>query len=405
MVFNLLSFGTMLEDTKKYFANFDGTTNCCRTIALWITAALLLAFAVTKIYTLILFKKSQKYDADTAKRINSVINGAWLAVALTVAAAFIITFTACYFTEVAAGDEYLVPILFYPLLVCVVAAVASAAAIALKPVKLTKIICGVICGCALVAVIVCMAVYYASDDTGEAFSDLGLYLSAAALVAGIIVLTFFSDRKSKPFDARSLAFAAVCVGLSFALSYVRIFRLPMGGSITFASMLPLMLYSYMYGTKKGVLAGLVYGVLQAVQDPWILHPAQFALDYAVAYSAIGLTGCIRGFNVLIGKDRSQFVLGAVIAGALRYLCHYFSGVFAFGSYGAGFAEEYGIALLANEYFYSFVYQTMYVIPEVAIVTVAGVLLLSSKNFRKQLDRYSEVKEKLAEPATDTGNAQ
>ncbi len=80
-------------------------------------------------------------------------------------------------------------------------------------------------------------------------------------------------------------------------------------------------------------------------------------------------------------------------------------MFAFGSYGAGFAEEYGIALLANEYFYSFVYQTMYVIPEVAIVTVAGVLLLSSKNFRKQLDRYSEVKEKLAEPATDTGNAQ
>ena len=67
MVFNLLSFGTMLEDTKKYFANFDGTTNCCRTIALWITAALLLAFAVTKIYTLILFKKSQKYDAETAR--------------------------------------------------------------------------------------------------------------------------------------------------------------------------------------------------------------------------------------------------------------------------------------------------------------------------------------------------
>ncbi len=127
----------MLEDTKKYFANFDGTTNCCRTIALWITAALLLAFAVKKIYTLILFKKSQKYDAETAKKINSVINGAWLAVALTVAAAFIITFTACYFTEVAAGDEYLVPILFYLLLVCVVAAVASAAAIALKPVKLT----------------------------------------------------------------------------------------------------------------------------------------------------------------------------------------------------------------------------------------------------------------------------
>lgn len=391
----------MLEDTKKYFANFSGATNACRTVALWITIALVLAFAITKIYMLVLAKKAGKYDADSLAKTNGAINGIWIVIALTFAALFIITFATCYFVEVAQGEESLFPILFYPLLVLAVAIVASAAAIAVRPEKLTKIICGSVCGAALIAVIVCMIVYYASGDAGEANSSVGLYVSAGILIAGIVILAFFSDRDSKPYTSRSIAFAAVSVALSFALSYVRIFRMPMGGSITFASMFPIMLYSYMFGCKKGVLAGLVFGILQAIQDPLILHPAQFALDYAVAFSAIGLTGCIRGFKLLNGKMRSQFALGAVIAGVLRFVSHYFSGVFAFGAYGAGYAEEYGISLLANEYFYSFVYQSLYVIPEVIIVTVVGVLLLSSGNFRNQIIRFSDFKSPTEEAETET----
>ena len=78
-------------------------------------------------------------------------------------------------------------------------------------------------------------------------------------------------------------------------------------------------------------------------------------------------------------------MGAVIGGAFRFLCHYFAGVFAFGSYGASFAEEYEIPLLANAYFYSFVYQCMYIIPEILLVTVVAVLLLSSSNFKSQIN--------------------
>lgn len=391
----------MLEDTKRYFANFSGTTNTCRTIALWITIALVIAFAVSKIYLLIAGKALKKYDSEELAKANSTVNKAWIAVALTFACIYIITFATCYFVEVANDEETLMPILFYPLLVCVIAVVASAITLSVKPTKLIKIICGSVCGASLIAVLVCMIVYYASGDAGEAFSNVGLYIAAVLLIAAIVAIAFLSDRKSKPFNARSLAFAAVCIATSFALSYVRIFRLPMGGSITFASMLPLMLYAFMFGSKKGVLAGLVYGILQAVQDPWIIHPAQFALDYAVAYAAIGLTGCIRGFNVLNGKLRSQFTVGAVIAGALRYICHYFSGVFAFGAYGVGYAEEYGIPLLADPYFYSFVYQSLYVIPEVIIVTVVGVLLLTSGNFRKQVEKYSEVRTMLTDGAVAT----
>lgn len=404
MFSNLLAFGDMLNDIKKYFANFDGTTNICRTIALWITIALVVAFAVTKIYLIVLGKVSKTHSAESIANANKLVNGAWVAISLIFAAAYIIAFATCYFVDVSKGEDTLLPIVFYPLLVFVVAVVASAAAIAIKPLKLTKIIGGSVCGAALIAAMVCMIVYYASGEAGEALSNVGLYISAVALIAAIIVLAFLSDRNYKPFDARSLSFAAVCVALSFALSYVRFFKMPMGGSITFASMLPIMLFSFMFGSRKGTLAGLVYGVLQAVQDPWIIHPAQFALDYAVAFAAVGLAGCIRGFNLFSGKMRAQFALGAVIAGVLRFVSHYFSGVFAFGAYGAGYAEEYGIPLLANEYFYSFVYQCMYVIPEFIIVTVVGVLLLSSGNFRKQVERYSDVKA-ASKPLTESESKQ
>lgn len=71
------------------------------------------------------------------------------------------------------------------------------------------------------------------------------------------------------------------------------------------------------------------------------------------------------------------------------LGHYFAGVYAFGMYGEGFATEYGMPLLANEYFYSFVYQCMYLIPELAIVVAVGMFVFASANFRKQIQTYAQ----------------
>lgn len=178
--------------------------------------------------------------------------------------------------------------------------------------------------------------------------------------------------------------------------------MPMGGSITFASTLPIMLFSYMYGSRKGVLAGLIYGALQAVQDPWILHPAQFLLDYGVAFAGIGVAGCLKDFGLFKNNPRAQFSLGAVIAGVLRFISHFFSGAFAFGSFGAGYAEEFGIPALNNPYVYSLVYQAMYVIPDLLIVIIIGLILFSSKNFVRQVERYTTVKQKspLAEDSQD-----
>ena len=374
----------MLDDFKTYFANFTDATNTCRTIALWVTVALLVAFVATRLYILVIGKK-QRYGAQELAAASKIANGAWIVIALTAAVCFIVTFASCYFVDVAHGGDVLVPILFYPLLVMLIAVVASAITLFVKPNKIAKIVCAAVCGSAFIAVIVCMIVYYSSGEAGEALSNIGLYLSAVVLAAGVIVAAVFFDRKSKSMDTRTITYAAVCVALSFALSYVRLFKMPMGGSITFASMLPLMLFAFMFGSRKGVAVGAIYGILQAIQDPFIIHPAQFLLDYIVAFAAIGLTGCMREVGVRKGNMRAQFALGATIACAIRFLAHYFAGVFAFGMYGAGFATKYGVSALANEYFYSFVYQCLYLIPELAIVIVAAMLVLTSSSFRKQID--------------------
>lgn len=380
----------MLDDIKNYFANFGDTTDICRTVALWITIALVVAFAATKLFVFVQSKRG-KLDAQILPAVNRTLNGAWIVIALIYAVALIVTFASCYFVDVAHEDDTLVPILFYPLFVLIVAVVASAITLFVKPTLLAKIICAAVCGGAFVAAIVCMAVYYSSGEAGSAWSNVGLYISAVAVTAAIVVFAFLADRKSRPFDTRTITFAAVCVAMSFALSYVRIFTMPMGGSITFASMLPLMLFAFMFGSRKGVFAGLVYGVLQAVQDPWIIHPAQFALDYAVAFAAIGLTGCIRDMGLFKDNMRAQFALGAVIACAARFICHYFAGVFAFGSAGADLAPVYNMPALANAYFYSFVYQCMYIIPELILVLAVSMLVMTSKTFRHQIDMYSAKK--------------
>ena len=391
----------MINDIKTYFANFDGATNTCRTIALWVTIAMLAAFIATRVYIAIAARR-QSCDSAVHDRAVKLVNGGWITAALAVAVCFIVTFAVCFFV-----DDTIFPILYYPMLVFAICAAGCAIALFIKPVKITKIVSAAVVGSALIAVIVCMIVYYASGKAVEnnwgtdVLSNIGLYLSAIVIAAAIVVAAFLLDRKSTPIDTRTVTYAAVCVALSFALSYVRLFKMPMGGSITLASMLPLMLFAFMFGSRKGVIVGVIYGLLQAIQDPWIIHPAQFALDYLVAFGAIGLTGCMRELGVFKGNIRAQFTVGACVACALRLLGHYFAGVFAFGMYGAGFAADYNMPALANEYFYSFVYQCMYMIPELAVVIAAALLALSSKAFRKQVEMRISMNDKSAAAVAKT----
>ena len=88
------------------------------------------------------------------------------------------------------------------------------------------------------------------------FSDLGAtgWITIFTLVVlAAIVIGMSVSRKT--WNAKSLAFAALSIALSFILSYIKIFRMPNSGSVTLASMLPLMLFAASYGVGPGLLAG------------------------------------------------------------------------------------------------------------------------------------------------------
>ena len=233
--------------------------------------------------------------------------------------------------------------------------------------------------CALCAVVICLAVYYEKKIANDGYynsdvatvHELSLYLFALLAIAAIVLLAF-TDKQKLSFDARALAYAGVCVSMSFALSYIKLWDMPAGGSVTLVSLLPVMLYSVMFGAKKGVAVGFTYGVLQAVQDPWLIHPAQFLLDYPVAFSAAGLAGVLKNAKLL---PQIKFTLGALVAGTMRFVCHVLSGALAFEAYAEG----------QNPWIYSLVYNT-YVFVDIALVIAAGILLFSSKAFCKQVQK-------------------
>ena len=245
-------------------------------------------------------------------------------------------------------------------------------------------IAGIVCALAVIVTLVLIALFFKDNIVGDGYytedgklNSPALYISTVLLVAAAIAVAFVIDRKDKSdFDTRSIAFAGISVALSFTLSYVKLWEMPQGGSVTLASMLPIMIFAYVYGAKKGVLIGFIYGILQAVQDPYIIHPAQFFLDYPVAFGLIGFAGALRNVKALDKIPQVKFALSALIGATLRFAAHVLSGVFAFGAYAGD----------QNFLLYSLAYNS-FVFVDLAIVIVVGAILFSSKGFVTEMNRF------------------
>ena len=276
--------------------------------------------------------------------------------------------------------------LFWPilstLLVAVIGASITAAVSALgnkKASRIIKIIVGVLLLLGIVASVISMSIYYQEEikPSGdyEGLNTVAMAIIAVILFAVIIVFYFFLGKKHDNYnDTRTVAYGAIALALSFALSYATLFRMPQGGAITFVSLLPLMIYSYMFGIRRGIILCFLYGILQAIQDPWIIHPLQFLLDYPLAFSMIGLAGVFREIGLFKKLPIFAFILGGILAVVLRYLSHVGSGIFAFGMY----AEE-GYTAVA----WGFLYNT-FAFADGAIAIALGSLLFASNTFVTQV---------------------
>lgn len=153
-----------------------------------------------------------------------------------------------------------------------------------------------------------------------------IVIAAIVFVIGALIIFTVSMRKKREgsiqrsaWTIQELSAAAMCLALAFLLSFIKLWEMPQGGSITPASMLPIMLFAYVYGTPKGLIVGLAYGLLQCLQSFWVVHWAQFLLDYGIAFIVLGFAGIFKK-NILPGM---------AIAGVLRYVAHVASGAIFF----------------------------------------------------------------------------
>ena len=281
------------------------------------------------------------------------------------------------------ADGYIDYATFIPVAVMVVSALILAVAYYVVSVfnkdksRLTAIISAAILGAELLTVLIAQTViYYRNNDSVEVSGEVQLYIYTLLLIAVIVALALVFGKKQTDINkTKSVSYAAICAALSFALSYVRFVQLPQGGSVTLASLLPLMIYSYMFGIRRGVVLGAVYGLLQFIQAPWFYHPVQFLLDYPIAFAAIGLAGIFREKKLFDNKKPVQFALGALLVVILRYFSHVVSGIFVFGS---GDPDNYSAVA------WSFLYNS-FAFADMAISMVAGCALFASRNFVKLLD--------------------
>lgn len=175
---------------------------------------------------------------------------------------------------------------------------------------------------------------------------------------------------------RVLAECAIMVALATVLSLIKVWEMPLGGSITLLSMLPIMLIAIRHGTRVGLFTAFVYAAGQLFLGlsslmSWGMTPVMWigsvVFDYLLAFTLLGLAGVFKkhGFP--------GAVAGIVLACVLRFVSHFISGSIFFAVWCP---EGWNVVL------YSICYNGGYMLPELILTVMGACLLFASKPIRK-----------------------
>ena len=183
-----------------------------------------------------------------------------------------------------------------------------------------------------------------------------------------------------------LVLAAILVALAVALSFAKLWKMPLGGSVTFGSMLPIMLLSLALGIKWGMAGSAVFVLFQLAQAliegnvfPYCETGTTLVIcvlfDYVFPFGILGLTGALR--RVKLGRFRHfGAYAGIVLACLIRFISHYVTGVAIWGQWAPD-----GM----GKYLYSLLYNGGYMLPELGITLVLAALLLESPELRRLIN--------------------
>lgn len=186
----------------------------------------------------------------------------------------------------------------------------------------------------------------------------GYFMIIGLVLAAVVLVSYFTNADGKgKMSVKQLTFSALCLALAFVMSNIKLFKLPMGGSVTLFSMFFVCFIGYLYGARVSLSAAFAYGLLQMVIDPYIISVPQLLCDYILAFGALGLAGFFHNKKHGLGLGYLVGILG-------RFFFSTLSGVIFFADY----APE-GMSPLA----YSAAYNGSYIAAEGALTTI--VLLI------------------------------
>ena len=236
---------------------------------------------------------------------------------------------------------------------------------------------------------------YSLLEVSEQTTSTVRWISVAgvAIVLALIgVIGLFRGEKS--WNAKKIAFAGICVCMSFTLALVKFSPVQYGGSITLASFVPILVFAYVYGAIDGLLIGLIHGLLNFIEDPFILTPATFVFDYLLAFMSVGLMGL---FRKLPRKEKGclPVVLGCIAVFSARFVSHLFSGMIFFTQNAVW--VDFPAWATGSAFVYSFIYQCVYVPIDALIATLVmvtlcktGVLEKLSRLMRKSKTQSTQI---------------
>ena len=201
---------------------------------------------------------------------------------------------------------------------------------------------------------------------------------AVTIIAGVILFlaaVYFAAKTSseKRMSTKQLVFCAVALALAYLTSYIKLFEMPWGGSVTLFSMLFIVLIANWYGPKTGVLVGLAYGIIQFIQEPYVLSFFQVCCDYILAFAALGVAG-------IFAKSKYGLVKGYIIAVLARGVFHAIGGYLYWMDY---MPDNFPKALAS---LYPILYNYSYLLVE-GVITV---IIISIPAVSKALGRVKQM---------------
>ncbi len=221
------------------------------------------------------------------------------------------------------------------------------------------------------------------------------------------------------YRTRDLTYGAVCLAMSVALSYAKMFSMPQGGSVTPAALAPLYIYCYYFGLRKGMIVSTTYTLLQFLQGAYIVSPWSAFFDYILpcfsialvgifAYkpqkygefvkrnkdAAIGAKGKFKYWAFTIGGHWGIFA-GAALHAVIRYLSSALSGILFFGEWAG---EGYGPVA------WGFLYNTVLLVDS-AIAMIVTLMLMSSRSFNLYMTASFAAKKAEAPTEGDVGSVE